>query len=197
VEGLDLNSTTSASPTTKEEQLRFARHHFDNLQSLIRFVDTKAGVLITVVIFLGATLIQVVKDAVSAMHASPCSVAWASGLFLLGCAGFIASFGWMLLHVQQVLKPRGATHYPRFTPGQDLMWQDHVIAYKTNTAYSSAVRCASDDVLLRNVTDQIFELCHISKEKMDAFHQARKAFWGAFCSWVAAIVFGVLILRWK
>lgn len=197
MEGLDLDSTTSTSPIDREEQLQFARHHFDNLQSLIRFVDTKAGVLITIVIFLGATLIQIVKDAVGAMHASSCSAAWISGLFLLGCAGFIGSFGWMLLHVQQVLRPRGATHYPRVTTGQDLMWQDHVIGYKSNAAYFCAVRAASEDVLLRNVTDQIFELCHISKAKMDAFHEARRAFWGAFCSWVAAIVFGLLLLRWR
>lgn len=193
----ESGSAVSSSPVSREKQIQFARHHFDNLQSLIRFVDTKAGVLITVVIFLGATLIQVAKDAVSAMHASPCRAAWAAGLFVVASAGFIASFGWMLLHVQQVLRPRGATHYSRVAGGQDLMWQDHVIAYQTNSAYFCALQGASDDVLLRNIADQIFELCHISKEKMDAFHRARMAFWGAFYSWVAAIISGILILRWK
>lgn len=189
--------SSASSPNSTEKQIQFARHHFDNLQSLIRFVDTKAGVIITVVIFLGATLIPVAKEAVSALHASPCVVALAGGFFLACCAGFVIALAWILFHVQQVLKPRGAQHYRQIVPGHELMWQDHVIAYQTNTGYFSAVRAASDEILLRNITDQIFELAHISKQKMDAFHQARMALWGAFFAWAGAIIFGVLILRWK
>ena len=189
--------SSSSSPNSTDKQIQFARHHFDNLQSLIRFIDTKAGVIITVVIFLGATLIPVAKEAVSALRINPRVAALVSGLFLAGCAGFVIALAWMLFHVQQVLKPRGAQHYRQILRGHELMWQDHVIAHQTNTGYFSAVRAASDEILLRNITDQIFELAHISKQKMDAFHQARMALWGAFFSWAGAIIFGVLILRWK
>lgn len=187
----------ASSPNSTEKQIQFARHHFDNLQSLIRFVDTKAGVIITVVIFLGATLIPVAKDAIPALHASPCVAALASSFFLAGCTGFVIALAWILFHVQEVLKPRGAQHYRQIIPGHELMWQDHVITCQTNAGYFSAVRAASDDIILRNVTDQIFELAHISKQKMDAFHRARMALWGAFFAWVGAVIFGVMVLRWK
>ena len=102
-----------------------------------------------------------------------------------------------MIYVQKVMKPRGARYYPQITIGQDLMWQDHVIHHGTNTAYFNAVRAASQEILLRNITDQVFELCHISKEKMDAFQKARAGFWVAFISWVLTIVCGILVVRWK
>ncbi len=51
--------------------------------------------------------------------------------------------------------------------------------------------------LLRNTTDQVFELSHISKEKMDAFHQARYRLWILFSFWALTVVAGILIVRWK
>jgi hypothetical protein len=196
LEAKNVHSTMSECPSSTDKQIQFARHHFDNLQNLIRFVDTKAGFVITAAAFLGATLIPVAKESISHVHASPCSAAWLSGLFLTGCAGFILTLAWVLVHVQQVLRPRGAQHYRQTSPGHDLMWQDHVIAHQANAGYFAAVRAASDEILLRNITDQIFELAHISKQKMDAFHQARIALWGSFSAWVTAIIFGVALLRW-
>ena len=36
---------------TLEQQIQFARHNFENHQALIRFADTKAAAIITIVIF--------------------------------------------------------------------------------------------------------------------------------------------------
>lgn len=190
----------TASPDSSVDinaQISFARHNFDNLQNLIRFVDTKAAALITIVIFLAASGIQVAKDAVGALSFSSCRSAFLGTLFLCGCFGFLLSFTWISVHVQHVIKPRGARHYPEVKTGRDLMWQDHMIKHNSNTDYFDAVASASPQLLLRNITDQTFELSHISKEKMDAFHQARAGFWIAFCCWVTAIGFGMLLLRLK
>jgi hypothetical protein len=196
-EALLLTPALHGSSADTEKQIQFARHHFDNLQNLIRFVDTKAAALMSIVIFLGASGIQVAKEAISALHFSGGKSSFSGVLFLSGCSGFLLSFAWMVIHVEKVLRPRGARHYPEIKIGQDLMWQDHVLQHGTNTTYFHAVRAASPEILLRNITDQVFELCHISKEKTDAFHRARVCFWVALCSWVLTIVCGILVVRWK
>jgi hypothetical protein len=56
------------------DHLAFARHVFDNYQALIRSIDAKAGAVVALAIFLGASLFPVIKDAVS--HVSR------SGLFI-------------------------------------------------------------------------------------------------------------------
>lgn len=191
------DTEASISPDLLDKQIQFARHHFDNLQSLIKFTDTKAGVLITIVVFLGATLIPVAKETGPALHAKSHIALFVGTAFTAGCIAFVTTLVWVLSYIQQVLKPRGAQHYRDPHSGQCLMWQDHVISHKTNSAYFSAVHAASDQILLRNITDQIFELSHISKQKMDAFHQARKAVWAAFYAWAVTIIFGILALRLK
>lgn len=188
-------SPTPVTPTDK--QIQFARHNFDNLQNLIRFSDTKAAALTTLVIFLGATLIPVAKDVLPLLHWATCISATLSVFFIAASLSFICALGVMLTYVQAIIKPRGATHYSDAKVGRELMWQDHVIQHGTNSAYLSALQEASEEILLRNTSDQVFELSHISKQKMDAFHRARRVFWLVFASWALSVVFGILLLRWK
>jgi hypothetical protein len=53
---------------TSDQQLGqlilFARHNFDDYQALIRASDAKAGVLVTLMVFLAASSSQVSKDAI-------------------------------------------------------------------------------------------------------------------------------------
>lgn len=42
-----------------ELAIQFARHNFDNHQALIRSSDTKAGVTVTIMVFLAASALQV------------------------------------------------------------------------------------------------------------------------------------------
>ena len=191
-----MTASSHNSPADTEKQIQFARHDFDNLQNLIRFTDTKSAALITIAIFLGASGIQVAKDAVAAINFCSLHNLLLGVLFLGGCFGFLLSFGWMVACVENVLRPRGARHYPKTAVGRDLMWQDHVIQHGTSAAYFDAVHAATPELILRNVTDQVFELSHVSNEKMDAFHRARACFRFAFCFWVIITVCGVLLVRW-
>ena len=192
-----MTAKSDDSAIETDKQIQFARHNFDNLQSLIRFTDTKSGALVTVVIFLGATGIQVTRDAVGSMHFCSVHSIALSALFSCGCLGFLIFFSRMVISVERVLRPRGARHYASTEAGGDLMWQDHVVRYSTSTAYFESVAATSTELILRNITDQVFELCHISKEKTDAFHEARACFRAVFFFWVLTIVCGILIVRWK
>jgi hypothetical protein len=177
-----------------DKQIQFARHNFDNHQSLIRASDTKAGATVTIMVFLAASALQISKDAIGKLHVEPCSVFLASGLFVLAAIGLLVSVLWSFIAVHRVLRPRGA----RFTAaqkGRDLMWQDHVLLHQNNEEYFSAVRASSPELILRNLTDQIFELAHISKEKMDALMNIRALLWLGFASWVALIASGLLLGR--
>jgi hypothetical protein len=177
-----------------DKLIQFARHTFDNHQSLIRASDAKAGATVTIMVFLAASALQISKDAIGKLHVQPCSVLLASGLFVLAATGLLVSVLWSFFAVHRVLRPRGA----RFTAaqkGRDLMWQDHVLLHQNNEEYFSAVRASSPELILRNLTDQIFELAHISKEKMDALTNIRILLWLGFASWVALIASGLLLGR--
>jgi hypothetical protein len=175
-------------------QIQFARHNFDNHQSLIRLSDTKAGATVTIMVFLVASALQVSKDAIAKLHLQPCSAVVVSGLFILSCIGLLVSVLWSFVAVYRVLRPRGA----RFTSaqkGRELMWQDHVLLHQNNEEYFLAVRTASPELILRNLTDQVFELAHISSEKMKALASVRFLLWIGFASWVVVIGSGLLLER--
>jgi hypothetical protein len=174
--------------------IQFARHNFDNLQALIRASDTKAAVMVTIMVFLTASALQISKDAVAHLH-HPCLTATGSGLFILAAVGLLVAVLWSFLAVHRVLRPRGA----RFTAaqkGQDLMWQEHVLLHENNEVYFSAVQAATPGLILRNLTNQVFELAHISKEKMRALENSRRAIWLGFWSWVILIASGLILGRY-
>ncbi|HEY6306454.1 MAG TPA: hypothetical protein VI488_08380 [Candidatus Angelobacter sp.] len=150
-----------------EQQIQFARHNFENHQALIRFSDAKAGVMITLLVFLAASGLQIIKEAVSV-------------LLVGSCIGLVGAFLRCLWSVQAVLRPRGARYYGSSAPGTHLLWQEHVVAHGTNDAYSEATKAAAPELLLKNLTDQVFELAHISREKMAGLHKGRRACWFGF-----------------
>jgi hypothetical protein len=181
------------------DQTLFVRHNFDNLQALIRFSDTKAAALVTLMVFLGASGLQVSKEAIPAVHFSECyfAVLTASSIFVGAVLAFVISLTICVWTVQTVLRPRGARHYKPGKGESNLMWQDHIASYGDNAAYFKAVSSASPGLLLRNVSDQVFELAHISKEKMNALHWTRRTLWWGFWSWLMTIVSAMLLVRWK
>jgi hypothetical protein len=177
-----------------DKQIQFARHNFDNHQALNRASDAKAGATVTIMVFLAASALTVSKDAISKVHLHPCPVLLTSVLFVVACAGLLVSVLWSFVAVHRVLRPRGA----RFTSaqkGHELMWQDHVLLHQNNEEYFSAVSAASPELILRNLTDQIFELAHISREKMNALGGVRHLAWIGFASWVVMIASGLLLER--
>jgi hypothetical protein len=177
-----------------ELAIQFARHNFDNHQALIRSSDTKAGVTVTIMAFLAASALQIGKDSVVKLHLQPWIVALSSVIFLLAAAGVLAAVLWSFVVVFEVLRPRGA-RYTAPSKGCNLMWQEHVVLYENNEAYFSAVRSAAPELILRNLTDQVYELAHISKEKMQTLAKNRAVAWLGFGSWVVLIASGLVLGR--
>ncbi|MGD0570557.1 MAG: hypothetical protein ABSA78_19305 [Candidatus Sulfotelmatobacter sp.] len=178
-----------------DHQIQFARHNLDNHQALIRSSDAKAGVLVTVMVFVAASALQVSKDAVTKLQWMSCHGAIISALFLVSSVGLIAAVLWSLVAVQRVLRPRGARHYESAQVDRQLLWQDHVLMHGTPDKYFQALSAAPQELLLQNLTDQIFELAQISREKMDALRGARWAVWMAFWSWAVNIGAALALIR--
>ena len=124
------------------------------------------------------------------LHLQPCLVSWTS-IFILAAAGLFASVLWSFVVVFRVIRPRGA-RYTASQEGHNLMWQDHVLLHENNEVYFSAVRVADRELILRNLTDQVYELAHISKEKMQALAKIRAVAWLGFGSWVVLIGSGLI-----
>jgi hypothetical protein len=177
-----------------ERAIQFARHNFDSHQALIRSSDTKAGVTLTVMVFLAASALQVSKDATGNLHLQPCLVAAGSALFILAALGLLVSLLWSFVVVHRVLRPRGA-RYTVPQKGRELMWQEHVLLHENNETYFLAVSASSPELILRNLTDQVFELAHISSEKMRALTSNRQIVWLGFVSWVFLITSGLVLAR--
>ncbi len=182
-------------PGAVGDQIAFARHNFDNHQALLRFTDTKAGAFLTVAIFLAGSDMPVVKDAVHKLVWQPCSHLVASVVFVASGLGFMVAFLGVVATVHAVIKTRGARHYAAPTPGQDLLWQEHVLGHGSQAAYFAAVQGATPNLILRNLTDQVYELASISVEKMATLVWTRRAFWIAFFFWTINVVVGLFLMR--
>ena len=178
-----------------DSQIQFARHNFDNHQALIRLSDTKAGVTITVMAFLAASALQISKDAISKLALHPCSVTLLSVLFVVAAISLLVAVFLTLAMVLRVLHPRGDRYYGVPEKGRDLMWQRHVLLHESNEVYFGAVRNATPDLILRNLTDQVYELAHISSEKMDALKKNRWVAYLGFGSWVLIVTSGFFLVR--
>jgi hypothetical protein len=179
------------------DHLAFARHVFDNYQALIRSIDAKAGAVVALAIFLGASLFPVIKDAVSHVSRSGLFIRIISFSFAASGSGFVLCFLWLLRAISGVIKPRGARFYPAVKKTHDLLWQEHIAKHEDNRSYFEAISSATSNILLRNLTDQVFELAHISKEKMGALNRGFTALYWLFTFWLLNIPAGLILLGWK
>jgi hypothetical protein len=186
------------TPTSESgAQLQFARHNFDNHQNPIRLADAKAAAYVTLLIFLGASSFPIAKDVVGKLRAQWGGGAFTSAVYLLSYALFLFSFFWVVTLMHRVIKPRGARHYKRTQQTHSFMFYEHVLLHASNDDYFEAVAAAAPDRILRNTTDQIYELAHICRDKMAALTRARGPLLLAFISWALNVCTGLLILRWK
>jgi len=189
-------AATQPPLTVREDQLSFARHNFDNQQSLIRAADTKAGIYITLLFFLGASTIPLGKDAIPKLKWVLGGGCLTSATYVATYVGFFVGFIWSLMLVRHVITPRVAKHYSNPKSGRDLHYYKHILLHKDNTEYFNAIWQASPDLLLRNLTDQIFELAHICEAKMTAIHTARIPVMLTFFAWLVNASLGLWIVRW-
>lgn len=187
----------SGEPNSTDLKLTFAWRNFDNQQALIRAADTKAGFLLTLVLFLAATTLPIGKEATSKLRWVPGGGALTSAVYLVSYGILAAGFVRSLFLISEVLTPRLARHYTSPTAGSHLLYWQHVILHQDNIKYFESLSNASAELLLRNVTDQVFELAHICQVKMAGLGKARSSFNWAFSGWFLNTAIGLWIASWK
>jgi hypothetical protein len=95
-----------------DTSIAFARHAFVNYQTLIRFSDTKAGLMVTVMVFLAASALQISKDAIGKLHIASCAILMTSIVFVAASLGLLISqVVLILITLHRVIRPRGARYY--------------------------------------------------------------------------------------
>jgi hypothetical protein len=195
----------------RDLQIAFARHNFEDQQALIRAADAKAGAFITLLLFLAAIVIPLGNEAVRKL-----SWVWghgdlSSGAYVGTCILFALAVVRSLALVIHVVRPRGvgvpgavrqadprfSEDYPKLPAADKLLFYKHILQHGDPHSYFSSVSNASPDLLLRNLTDQTFELARICDEKMSFLHAARMPLLVAVYSWALNIALAIWIAHWK
>ena len=188
-------SEQDLSRSGRDGSLSFVQHNFDNHQALIRAADTKAGFLVTILLFLGASTIPLGKEVVPKLHLTYGVAGLLSCLYIVSYFALTLGFLWALNELYFVVAPRGASHYAAPRPGHDLVFYEHVLLHRDHNHYFASISEASPDLLLRNLTDQVFELAHICREKMTGLKKTKSPIRLAICAWLINIGMGLWIGR--
>ena len=179
-----------------EERLHFAWKNFEDQQAIIRAADLKAGYLVTFLLFFGASTIPLGREVLPKLRWDA-SGGLASGIYAVSYLLSVVGFVWSMYLISHVMTPRVAKHQKEIKPGADLLYFGHVTRFESSEKYYEAVSRAEPELLLRNVTDQIFELAQIAKVKVDNLRAFSKSFKLTLVAWFISTAVGFWIMSWK
>ena len=179
-----------------EERLHFAWKNFEDQQAIIRAADLKAGYLVTFLLFFGASTIPLGREVLPKLRWEGAG-GFASGLYAATYVLSVIGFVWSMYLISHVMTPRIARHHQEPKPGADLLYFGHVTRFETSDKYFEAVARAEPQQILRNVTDQIFELALIAKVKVDSLRAFSKSFKLTLVAWFLSTAVGFWIMSWK
>lgn len=164
----------------------FLREVYDTHQTLIRQLDTKAGVMVGILTLLLVGLLPLAKGVPSKLHLSGCGAVTSWG-FVISAVIFISGFLVTTWLAQMVILPRHGT------TGADLglMYGIQILRYKDKNEYYRALISVRPSDLLEHMADNIFQLSTIESEKIKSLSQAH---WPILISLVAWSVNAVLII---
>lgn len=175
---------------------RFSRHNFENLQSLVRFADAKAGALAGLVFVLIATGSSLFQKALDKVHFSlPCWRAALGFLFWTSWAAFaVIAILFVLKRLLSVVLPRPAKHYSGVDHSAHLMYWEHVALRPDSKAYYDDVAKLDAAAELRNLTDQVYELAGIVQAKMQTIKSVRGPLIWMTLSWSVGTLSAILVI---
>jgi hypothetical protein len=185
------------SRSTTEEQIEFAWHNFEDQQAIIRAADLKAGYLVPFLLFFGASTVPLGTEVVPKMRWADGAGMIAATLYILTYAWVTVGFVWSLLLLSRAMTPRIAKHHSTPREGSELLYYEHVLRHKDHDAYFQALRNAGPDQMLRNITDQVFELSHICKAKLDNLRGFAASFKWTVVAWCVSTAIGFWIIARK
>ena len=179
-----------------EERLHFAWKNFEDQQAIIRAADLKAGYLVTFLLFFGASTIPLGREVLPKLRWDTAG-GLASGIYAASYFLSVIGFVWSMYLISHVMKPRIAKHHKEPRPGADLLYYAHVARFETSDKYYEAIAHAEPEQILRNVTDQVFELAQICKAKMDSLRAFSRSFKMTLVAWFISTAVGFWIMSWK
>ncbi len=189
--------TNGKIESTTQEQIEFAWHNFEDQQAIIRAADLKAGYLVPFLLFFGASTIPLGTEVIPRIRFGNAATAIVSGLYLLTSAALTAGFVWSLALISRAMTPRIARHHQSPHQGASLLYYEHVLRHKDSAAYYEAVSKAEPEQLLRNITDQVFELSLICKLKLENLRGFAVSFKWTVVAWCVSTAIGFWIIGRK
>lgn len=178
------------------ERVGYAWKNFDDQQAIIRAADLKAGYLVTFLLFFGASTIPLGKEVLPKLRWASGGEIAASGVYAATYIVFALGFVRALYLISHVLTPRIARHHARPADGRELLYYEHVVRYENSAAYYEAMAKVSPEEMLRNVTDQVYELAMIVKAKVDSLRAFSQAFKITLVAWFISTGVGFWIMTW-
>lgn len=174
-------------------QIEVAHFSHDNMQAIVRQLDTKAGVFITLLVFLATGILPLAKDVCAKLHWSgPGAVSsWAyfiSALVLVG--GLVAT----AVAVQGVIRPRGSE---RKGVIHGISFSRDILDHRAPEFYHEVTAQMTEDVLLHTLNTQNVQLSRIVQRKTDALQIARWPTMISFVAWALNCAVSFYILTWR
>jgi hypothetical protein len=81
-----------------------------------------------------------------------------------------------------------------FQPGRDLFFSADVASYSSRDEYFEALRASPNPLLLRNLSDQIFEVAGIAETKLKALAKVKTPLLLSFWCWAGNMLASFLLL---
>lgn len=166
------------------DRTTFAIESFKNIQDLIRFVDQKASAVLVVT---GLIFTGYVK------FLSELTLATSKSITLIGVLVFITSLVTAICLIMvisiiifKVLNPRNAKHYK--SKELSLFYYEHIFQMGKAKIYEK-YKTIDEETILKNITDQQYEVSNILKEKTNDLGKSLK--W-LFFSIVSVMIFIIL-----
>lgn len=161
----------------------FALESFKNIQDLIKFVDQKSGGVLVVSGFILTVFLDIYKE-LNFNHGY-CSLL-AITTIAIGIITVLLLIYTIYLSIFKILKPRLAIHYA----GNDnsLFYFNHLASMTDKTVMFDQFKNINDDLMLKNVTDQIFEVSKILDKKIIELHNSMNCLFFSIVSLVIFIV---------
>jgi hypothetical protein len=179
-----------------KERVGYAWKNFEDQQAIIRAADLKAGYLVTFLLFFGASTIPLGKEVLPALRWVSAGEIAASGVYSASYLVFALGFVRALYLISHVLTPRIARHHAKPADGRELLYYEHVARYENSAAYYEAMTRATPEEMLRNLTDQVYELAMICKVKVDSLRAFSQAFKITLVAWFISTGVGFWIMTW-
>jgi len=174
-------------------QIEVAHFSHDNLQGIIRQLDTKAGVFITLLVFLATGILPLAKDVCSKLHWSGPGSASSWTYFL---SALILIFGLVAtaVTVQGVIRPRGSE---RKVVVHGVPISRDVLDHSAPEFYHEVTAQMTENALLHTLNTQNVQLSRIVQRKTDALQVARWPTMISFVAWALNCGISLYILTWK